>query len=246
MADIGTDHGFLPVYLSENGISPHVVLADASSGSLDKARENCRKEAPDAAFDFRLGNGLEVLSSGEVDVVVIAGMGGILIAEILAADPKKTRSFGRFILQPRNNIGRLRAYLLSHGFVIVKEQLVRERKFICEILTAEPVVASERETAAGYSRTALSGKTANQYGKAADLYGKDPEITAYFDFPDTLAVSGEGLLKEYLSGQLDRYLRIADKIRRNKSRSDLLRVHEARIRRIGAILKAAADLTLPS
>jgi tRNA (adenine22-N1)-methyltransferase len=227
MADIGTDHGFLPVYLSENGISPHVVLADVSPGSLDKARENCRMNAPDAAFDFRLGSGLEVLSSGEVDAVVIAGMGGLLITEILAADPEKSSSFKKFVLQPRNNVGRLRVWLVSHGFDIVREQLVRERQFICEILTAAPAAG---DPAGG------RGSAAAIYRKAEELYGEDPETTAFFDFPDTLAQSGEALLEEYLTRQLEKYSQIADKIRRNHSRTASLRVHEARIRRIRAIL----------
>ena len=78
MADIGTDHGFLPVYLWENKISPNVIMADISAGSLAKAEENCRAFFPDREFDLRLGNGLEILQPGEVDAVVMAGMGGIL------------------------------------------------------------------------------------------------------------------------------------------------------------------------
>lgn len=138
MADIGTDHGFLPIYLWETGICTHVIMADISRGSLDKARDNCRMLHPEQEFDLRLGSGIEVLGNGEVDAVAIAGMGGILMAEILGADLKKAHSFRRFILQPRNHVGRLRYWLLNNGFKIVNEHLVREGKFICEILTVEP------------------------------------------------------------------------------------------------------------
>ena len=138
MADIGTDHGFLPIYLWEEGISPNVIMADISRGSLDKARDNCRMLHPEQEFDLRLGSGIEVLEKGEVDVVAIAGMGGILMTQILGADLKKAHSFSRIILQPRNHIGKLRYWLLNNGFKIVNEQLVREGKFICEILTVEP------------------------------------------------------------------------------------------------------------
>ncbi|MBR5230415.1 MAG: tRNA (adenine(22)-N(1))-methyltransferase TrmK, partial [Firmicutes bacterium] len=61
MADIGTDHGFLPIYLWEEGISPNVIMADISRGSLDKARDNCRMLHPEQEFDLRLGSGIEVL-----------------------------------------------------------------------------------------------------------------------------------------------------------------------------------------
>ena len=138
MADIGTDHGFLPVYLWEAGICPKVVMTDISRGSLSKAAENCRSFYPDEEFDLRLGNGIEVLSYGEVDSVVIAGMGGILMTEILGADLRKARSFRKLILQPRNRIGYLRWWLYSNGFSVSNEKLVREGKFICEVITAVP------------------------------------------------------------------------------------------------------------
>ena len=138
MADIGTDHGFLPIYLWEQGICGHVIMADISRGSLDKARDNCRMLHPEQDFDLRLGSGIEVLENGEVDAVAIAGMGGILMTEILGTDLTKAHSFRRLILQPRNHVGRLRYWLLNNGFKIVNEQLVREGKFICEILTVEP------------------------------------------------------------------------------------------------------------
>lgn len=136
MADIGTDHGFLPIYLWENRICPKVIMADISRGSLDKARDNCAMLYPGEVFDLRLGNGLEVLEDGEVDTVVIAGMGGILMTQIMSADINKTMSMGKYVLQPRISSGRLRHWLLSNGFSITGDRLVREGRFICNIITA--------------------------------------------------------------------------------------------------------------
>ena len=138
MADIGTDHGFLPVYLWEAGICPKVIMADISRGSLSKAEQNCRGLHPDVDFDLRLGSGIEVLSEEEVDAVAIAGMGGILMTEILGADIHKAHSFKKLVLQPRNRIGHLRWWLYNNGFSIVNEKLVREGKYICEVITAVP------------------------------------------------------------------------------------------------------------
>ena len=138
MADIGTDHGFLPIYLWENKICPKVIMADISSGSLSKARENCEMYDPDARFDLRLGSGIEVLKEAEVDAVVMAGMGGILMTEILEKDVKKSLSFRKLILQPRKDVGKLRYWLFNNGFSITNEALVREGKYICEIITAVP------------------------------------------------------------------------------------------------------------
>ena len=138
VADIGTDHGYLPMYLTKEEISPKVIMADISKGSLNKARRNCRELMPEVKFDFRNGNGLRVIKKGEVDVIVIAGMGGNLICDILGRDLGKAKSCKKLILQPRTAQGRLRAWLVRKGFDIVNEQLVREGRFICEINTAVP------------------------------------------------------------------------------------------------------------
>lgn len=138
MADIGTDHGFLPIALWERQICPHVILIDVSPGSLEKARQTGQLSHPGERFDLRLGNGLQVLEQGEVDAVVIAGMGGILMTEILGEDLKKTRSFRKLVLQPRSGQGRLRHWLFHHDFQIIKESLVQEGKHICEIMTVIP------------------------------------------------------------------------------------------------------------
>lgn len=176
MADIGTDHGFLPLYLWENKISPRIILADISPGSLEKAAENCRLFRPQETFDLRLGSGLEVLAPGEVDTVVMAGMGGILMSELLGKDLKKAWSFSKYILQPRRHIGRLRFWLYDNGFSITNERLVREGKFICEILTVVPKEAAITR----------------------QLNGDDIE----YEFPLSLLRFRNDLTEEYLEGKL--------------------------------------------
>ena len=143
VADIGTDHGFLPIYLWESGKSNKVILADISKGSLQKAMDNVdmREYSEEVLINnvlFRHGDGIKILEDGEVDAITIAGMGGVLMTEILGENLKKTKSFKKFILQPRNGQGKLRWWLLNNGFSIEKELLVREGKFICEILCVKP------------------------------------------------------------------------------------------------------------
>ncbi|MDR0424815.1 MAG: class I SAM-dependent methyltransferase [Clostridiales Family XIII bacterium] len=141
VADIGSDHGFLPVALYERGISAAVIVSDAKTGPLDRARENISRLAPGAAFDFRLGDGLEVLGRGEADTVIIAGMGGLLIQRLISADLDKALSVRRFVLQPRNAPDALRRWLCGNGFRLVDERLAREGRFICEIMAAVPAGA---------------------------------------------------------------------------------------------------------
>ena len=138
VCDVGTDHGYLPLALLESGVSPKVIMSDISEGSLKKCKENAEALLPSAApFDLRQGSGIEVLKSGEVDTVVMAGMGGMLIQELLAKDYHHSHSIRRYILQPRKHVGRLRYWLLDNDFTVVHEDLAREGKFIWPILTVE-------------------------------------------------------------------------------------------------------------
>ena len=93
MADIGTDHGFLPINLWETGICSKVIMTDISEPSLRKAKGYAGAYQFGSDMDFRVGNGLQVLDKGEVDTVVIAGMGGILMTEILGEDLDKSRGY---------------------------------------------------------------------------------------------------------------------------------------------------------
>ena len=136
MADIGTDHGFLPIYLLQSGKCKKAIAADISMPSLSKAIENARSILSDNGnFEARQGNGLEVLNCGEADTVVIAGMGGKLIRDILDADLEHTYSFSRFVLQPRIGQGILRKWLCEKGFRIINEDVVYEGSYIPEIIT---------------------------------------------------------------------------------------------------------------
>jgi tRNA (adenine22-N1)-methyltransferase len=138
VADIGADHALLPIALFERDITRALILSDIRPGPLEKARAGIARRLPGEVFDIRLGGGLAPLGKGEVDTVVIAGMGGLLIASILSADPEKARSFKRYILQPRNAADKLRIRLAELAFVIGDEALATEGRFICEIICASP------------------------------------------------------------------------------------------------------------
>lgn len=140
VADIGTDHGYIPIYLIQNGISPYAIAADINKGPLEKMEENLQKHMGDSreGIIMRHGPGLEVLEPGEVDAVVMAGMGGLLIEDILDKDAELTNSIKAFILQPRNAPDKLRKWLLDNGFLITGEVLARESRFVWEIICASP------------------------------------------------------------------------------------------------------------
>ncbi|MEG1870897.1 MAG: class I SAM-dependent methyltransferase, partial [Peptostreptococcaceae bacterium] len=126
VADIGTDHGYIPVYLLNKGTIPFAILADVNKGPLENARKEVRHNALLDKVDLRLGSGIEVLQKYEVDEIIIAGMGGILISELLESKLEVAYSVDRLILQPMQAQDELRKYLLNNGFEILDEVLVKE------------------------------------------------------------------------------------------------------------------------
>jgi len=136
VADIGTDHGYIPAFLISEGICPEAILCDIAEDPLSHARRNFEKFGLEG--DFRCGPGLEVLKKGEVSTVIIAGMGGETIMDILGKDPEKSHSYKRLILQPRTFIGELRLWLLENGYRFVDYGLCRERDLINEVMAVEP------------------------------------------------------------------------------------------------------------
>jgi len=136
VADIGTDHGYIPKYLIDMEISKLVIASDISKGSLDKTISYLEEENLSEYIMPRLGNGLEVIKPFEVDTIIIAGMGGLLITEILENDKKKLDSYLDYILQPMVGADELRKYLLNNHFSILQEKIVKEGNKYYEIIHA--------------------------------------------------------------------------------------------------------------
>lgn len=137
VADIGTDHGYIPVYLLNKGHVDFAILADVNKGPLENARGEVRHNNLLEKVDLRLGSGIEVLKVNEVDEVIIAGMGGLLISELLEAKKEVAHSVDKLILQPMQAQNELRKYLLNNGYEILDEVLVKEDFRIYEIIVAK-------------------------------------------------------------------------------------------------------------
>ncbi len=137
VADIGTDHGYIPVYLLNNNKVSYAILADVNKGPLENARKEVRHNKLEDKVDLRLGSGLEVLKPNEVDEVIIAGMGGMLISDLLEAKKDVAHTVDKLILQPMQAQGELRKYLYNNGYEILDEVLVKEDFRIYEIIIAK-------------------------------------------------------------------------------------------------------------
>lgn len=138
VADVGTDHGYLPVYLVVNDIAPKVIASDRGKRPLDSARQLISLLSLENQIDVRLGDGLSVLQPDEAEVICLAGMGGVAIKEIISAGLPLAQAAKRLVLQPQRNVPAVRRFLVSNGFKIVAEDLAEDDGFYYEIIAVEP------------------------------------------------------------------------------------------------------------
>lgn len=126
LADVGTDHAYIPIYLTQNGLVPSAIAMDINKGPLERADTHILEHGLDGKIVTRLSDGLVNLKMEEADTMIAAGMGGGLVIHILNEDPAKTRSLKELILQPQSELAKVRRYLEEHRFRIVAEDMVEE------------------------------------------------------------------------------------------------------------------------
>lgn len=122
-ADIGTDHAYIPIYLIKTNICQKVIASDINKGPLLKAKNNIINEGLYDKIELRLGSGFNVLKCNEVNVAIIAGMGGNLVRDIIAHDIEVFKTLDYAILQAPQNSEVLRKYIYDMGFNIIDEEL---------------------------------------------------------------------------------------------------------------------------
>lgn len=131
--DVGCDHAFLDIYLVKKGIGIKAVASDILEGPLSQAKQNIKKEGLEKEIETRLGNGLETYSS-EVDTVIISGMGGRNMIGIFKNKLNILKKIETIIISPNNYQEDIKRFLCKNGFMIVDEVLVKEKKFIYQII----------------------------------------------------------------------------------------------------------------
>ena len=152
VADIGTDHGYIPIWLMEHKKASFAVAMDINKSPLEKARENIRLHGLTSYIETRLSDGMKNLKAGEAESVVIAGMGGGLVIKILEDVKGKSLGIREWILQPQSEIQKVRTYLRESGYCIVAEDMVLdEGKFypMMKVIKGEPELYSEAELCYG-------------------------------------------------------------------------------------------------
>jgi len=138
LADIGTDHAHLPIMALQRGICESAIACDLHPGPLAIAQKNIRTAGLSGQIQTRLGDGLVPLAAGEADCIVIAGMGGMRILDILSKDIVKARAAKRLILQPQHDWARVREGLHQASFAIDAEHMLTEGNRFYLIVVAQP------------------------------------------------------------------------------------------------------------
>ncbi|MBQ1908266.1 MAG: SAM-dependent methyltransferase [Firmicutes bacterium] len=214
VADVGTDHGYLPIILLEGAMCSRVVMTDLRKGPLSRAAEHMEQAGIDPSlYELRLGSGLEPLERGEADTVVMAGMGGELIRDLLAEDITKTRSFKRFVFQPRRRAGVLRRFLAENDIYITDERVCVENGHYCQIIAAEcprPESFERFECGLDYDYAPMLGSFGFGEGGAEAPDSPDAEADG---------LSRDGLEPGVLRGFFEELMRDLETVRENILRS---------------------------
>ena len=130
VADIGCDHAYTSIYLVQNDISNRVIAMDVNKGPLERVAEHVKEYNCEDFIDIRLSDGAKNLNKGEVDTLMIAGMGGRLMYKILSDSEEVVRECKELVLQPQSEIFLVRRYLRELGFrIILEDMLIDEDKY---------------------------------------------------------------------------------------------------------------------
>lgn len=211
MADVGTDHGYIPVYLVLNRKVNRAIAMDVNPGPLQRAKEHICQYGLENTIETRLSDGCFALRPGEANAIVIAGMGGALMQRILDQGEKAVKAAQRLVLQPQSEVAAFRQFLFEHGYRIIAEDMVLEDGKYYPII-ASRFMGGEADAAAQGSRRE------NQ---------DDFRIACKFG-PSLLAQS-HPVLREYLICQQRQKQKILGNLKENARQDAARRIQEIKL-----------------
>lgn len=138
LADIGTDHAYLPIWLCQQDRIPSAIAADVRTGPLEAASANIRLAGLQDRIEVRQSDGLQAFSEDEAETLVLAGMGGKLICRILGDGRDLLSGFQEILLQPQSDIADVRRFLTGEGFLIAEETCTEDEGKFYPVIRAVP------------------------------------------------------------------------------------------------------------
>lgn len=139
LADVGTDHGYVPISLVQRKKIQKAIAMDVNIGPLQRAKEHITEYQLEEYIETRLSDGVQKLEAGEADSILIAGMGGELVIHIISEGMEVCRSVKELILQPQSELGKVRKFLREHNFEIIDEDMVIEEGKYYPMMKVIPV-----------------------------------------------------------------------------------------------------------
>lgn len=176
VADVGTDHGHLAIFAVKERNASLVVASDVNEFPLMSARRNVINEGLKNIVSLRLGNGLDTINPEEVDTIVVSGMGGQLIRDILENGKDKLTKVENIIVQPNVGSHILRKWLMENGYEIKDEQIIKDAGIIYEIIYAEIGTMTLNDTELMFGPVLLSNINENFIEKHKNDYLKAKKI----------------------------------------------------------------------
>lgn len=184
VCDVGCDHGFVPIWLVQQGKSPRVLAMDLREGPLRAAREHVSAYGLEGQIETRLSDGLHNYNIGEADTLICAGMGGGLMQRILAQESKKAASFQELILQPQSEIEQFRRFLRENGFRILDEEILLEERKFYQVMRAVPGMKESGTGVVSEEKIELC-KLKDRYGPVL-LQRRTPVFLSYLEREEAL------------------------------------------------------------
>ena len=206
VADVGTDHGYIPIYLLETKKCEKAIAMDINKGPLLRAKEHIAEHGLNQKIQVKLSDGVKALSAGECDCVVVAGMGGALAVKIMEEGREIFRSLREFVLQPQSELAKVRQYLWENEYCVIAEDMVLEDgKFY-------PMMKVKSGSSNPYTQVEL------RYGREL-LMQKHPILKIFLE--------KEMLTKEMIRGNLESESGEHIENRKKELQEELLLVEEA-------------------
>jgi len=184
VCDVGCDHGFVPIYLLQQGISPGALAMDVREGPLGQARVHIKAYGLEGLIETRLSNGLTAFRKGEADTLICAGMGGKLMMRILSEEEEKASSFRELILQPQSEILQFRSFLRRQGYLLTDENMIEEDGKFYPMMKAE---RKERGSGGNAETVPIGDGSGAFWQRMEDRYGplllqkKHPVLYRYLE-----------------------------------------------------------------
>jgi tRNA (adenine22-N1)-methyltransferase len=226
LADIGTDHGYIPVYLTAAGKVPHALAMDLRSGPLKRAEAHIKEAGMEEKVETRLSDGMAALKSGEADTILIAGMGGDLMVRILKDGESLRASVKEYVLSPHTEWGSVRRYLRENGYLLTEEAMLEEDGKFYTVLKAVSRSGADDSLPDPYEAVLSLGISE----EAADLFGP------------ALISSDDPVLLKYLKKEKIKYNRILDELNEQAETPEELNEHSAeRIEELSHYLDMIAE-----